>query len=92
MKETEVLDRIAKVKQLRKDLDVQLQVVKKLEPKSRNLALCITHTEDAILRLGLELKELAEQNPTIEALKNPYPNSYNPKSTIIDKTADNLKL
>ena len=34
--------------------------------------------------LGMDLKDLGS--------KNPYPNSYNPANTIVDATADGLKL
>jgi hypothetical protein len=74
----------SETKQLRKDLDVQLQVLKNSIRKSRNRSLAITHLEDTIMRLGMDLKELNEPNP--------YPSSYDPSSPKIEPTADGLKL
>lgn len=71
-------------KQWRKDLDAVLQQIKVSERKSRNRSLSITHLEDSIMRLGMDLKDLNEPSP--------YPNSYNPTNTIIEPTADGLKL
>ena len=42
-------------------------------------------SEMAIMRLGMVLKVLNPEN-------TPYPNSYNPENTIVDPTADGLKL
>lgn len=70
-------------KYLRQQLDVSLQRLKSLKP-SRNRALSITHLEDSIMRLGMDLKDMNQPNP--------YPNSYNPANVIVDKTADNLTL
>lgn len=70
-------------KQLRKDLDVQLQVLKGLTP-SRERALTITKLQEAIMWLGMDLKRLNAPNP--------YPDSYDPSNTRIAPTADGLKL
>lgn len=70
-------------KDLRKNLDVNLQHLKGL-PKSRERSLSITKLQESIMWLGMDLKRLNEPNP--------YPESYNPENTIIDKTADGLKL
>lgn len=70
-------------KQLRKNLDCQLQYLKGL-PGSREVSLSITKLQEAIMWLGMNLKRLNEPNP--------YPNSYNPENTVIEKTADDLKL
>ena len=70
-------------KKLRKDLDPILQRLKNL-PKSRERSLAITKLQEAIMWLGMDLKLLGDANP--------YPNSRNPENTIVDKTADNLKL
>ena len=80
---------IAANKELRRDLDIQLQKLKGLPP-TRHRALAITHLEDSIMRLGMDLKRIAEEHPN--RLPNPYPNSKDPSNTVIDKTADNLKL
>lgn len=70
-------------KELRRDLDVQLQKLKGQKFSiERNLA--VTKLQECILWLGMDLKRLNESNP--------YPNSYNPTNDIIEPTADNLKL
>ena len=53
-------------------------------PKSRERALAITKVQEAIMWLGMDLKE--------RGTPNPYPNSYKPENTIVDPTADSLKL
>lgn len=68
----------------RQELDATLQKVKEAPRKSRNRSLAITHLEDAIMRLGMDLKDLGTANP--------YPNSKDPSNTIIEPTADNLKM
>ena len=70
-------------KQLRKDLDSNLQNLKKC-PGSRERNLAITKLQEAIMWLGMDLKRLNESNP--------YPDSYNPENTDIAPTADDLKL
>ena len=76
-------DEIKQDKELRQDLDFQLQKLKLLPP-SRERSLTITKLQEAIMWLGMDLKRLG--NP------NPYPESYNPNSTKVEPTADNLKL
>lgn len=71
-------------KSFRVELDNVLQRLKQSPRKSRNRSLCITHLEDSIMRLGMDMKELDTPNP--------YPNSYNPENTVVDPTADGLKL
>lgn len=70
-------------KQARKDLDEILQRIKGFMP-GRELAITITKLQEAIMWLGMDLKRLGERNP--------YPESYNPANTKIEKTADGLKL
>lgn len=70
-------------KQLRRDLDDKIQTVKSL-PASRERALAITKIQEAVMWLGMDLKRLNEPNP--------YPNSKDPSNTIIEPTADGLKL
>jgi chromosome segregation ATPase len=76
-------------KEIRRDLDAQLQKVKSL-PKSRERALSITKLQEAVMWLGMDLKRINEENPG--AQENPYPNSKDPSNTKIDPTADGLKL
>lgn len=65
-------------------LDKTLQEVKN-STKSRERSIVITKLQEAIMWLGMDLKEIGTS-------PNPYPNSYDPSNTIIDKTADGLKL
>jgi len=51
---------------------------------SRERSITITKLQEAIMWLGMDLK--AQGTP------NPYPNSYNPESPVIDPTSDGLKL
>lgn len=50
----------------------------------RHHQLSIHHFEDCIMRQGMVLKSIG--TPT------PYPNSYNPDNTIVEPTADGLKM
>lgn len=70
-------------KELRKALDIRLQLLKKLR-SSRERNLSITKLQESIMWLGMDLKRLNEPNP--------YPDSYNPENNKIAPTADNLKM
>jgi len=70
-------------KKLRVDLDVNLQALKSL-PISRERSLAITKLQECIMWIGMDLKRLNEFNTC--------PNSYKPENSIVDKTADGLKL
>lgn len=72
-------------KQWRKDLDETLQEIKIGERKSRERAICIVKIQEAIMWLGMDLKDIGET-------PNPYPHSYDPSSPVIEPTADGLKL
>jgi hypothetical protein len=74
---------IKATKQSRVNLDKELQLLKKLT-SSREVSISITKLQESIMWLGMNLKELNEENP--------YPHSYNPENTNISATADNLKL
>ena len=75
---------IPKVKQLRKDIDDVIQRVKTLDG-CREVSICITKLQEAVMWLGMDLKRIGDINP--------YPNSKDPSTgTKIDTTADNLKL
>lgn len=77
-------NQIVEIKQLRKNIDSIIQRVKSIEP-CREVSICITKLQEAVMWLGMDLKRLNEPNP--------YPHSKDPNSgDIIDKTADNLKL
>ena len=75
---------VVQTKMLRKELDFHLQILKNAERKSRERSIAVTKLQEAIMWLGMDLKDLNEPNP--------YPNSYNSANTIVDKTADGLKL
>ena len=75
---------IPKVKQLRKDIDDVIQRVKKLD-SCREVSICVTKLQEAVMWLGMDLKRINDTNP--------YPNSKDPSTgTKIEPTADNLKL
>lgn len=75
---------VVETKDLRKTLDVVLQHIKSSERTSRERSITITKLQEAIMWLGMDLKDLGTENP--------YPNSYNPENTIVEPTADGLKL
>jgi len=75
---------IVETKELRVALDTVLQRLKNSERKSRERSLVVTKLQEAIMWLGMDLKELGSTNP--------YPNSYKPENTVVDPTADGLKL
>lgn len=104
--EPEVHPRVAQDKQFRRELDDILQRLKlhserkytlvalpgdPLRFHSRHRDLAIEHIEDAIMRLGMDLKEFSEKNPD-KGTAYPYPESYNPASPVISPTADGVKL
>ena len=75
---------IPKVKQLRKDIDDIIQRVKTLD-SCREVSICITKLQEAVMWLGMDLKRIGDINP--------YPNSKDPSTgTKIEPTADNLKF
>lgn len=79
-----VEDSIIESKQFRKDLDEVLQRLKNADRTSRERSISITKIQEAIMWLGMDLKDLGT--------KTPYPNSYNTENTIVEPTADGLKL
>ena len=91
---------VSQTKQFRKDLDGILQELKfDSDPKaphdyaraSRERSIAITKIQEAIMWLGMDLKAINEESPSDETA-NPYPQSYNPESPVIEPTADGLKL
>lgn len=75
---------IPKVKQLRKDINDVIQQVKTLDG-CREVSICITKLQEAIMWLGMDLKRIGAINP--------YPSSKDPSTgTKIEPTADNLKF
>ena len=79
---------IKKVKQLRRDADELVQRLKDL-PGTRETSLAKTKLQEGIMWMGMELKRISDATGIGE---NPYPNSMNPGNTVIDPTADDLKL
>jgi hypothetical protein len=79
----EIQNQIIADKSLRQGLDANLQELKNL-PSSWERSISITKLQEAIMWLGMDLKRLGAENP--------YPQSYNPGSVIIEPTADGLKL
>lgn len=75
---------IPKIKQLRKDIDDVIQRIKKLD-SCREVSICVTKLQEAVMWLGMDLKRINDTNP--------YPSSKDPSTgTKIEPTADNLKL
>lgn len=90
-------------KSLRAELDATLQKLKEVsgfppfgvvdplqQRSSRERALAITKVQEAIMWLGMDLKGLKEAGLSDEP--NPYPSSYDPKSAVVEQTAQGLKL
>jgi hypothetical protein len=95
---------IVTTKSLRVELDAALQKIKSLRSVARSqmldtpdrevfssfheaveqMTISIHDLEGSIMRLGMVLKAVGNANP--------YPNSYNPNNTIVEPTADGLKL
>ena len=75
---------IIAIKQLRKDIDINIQEVKAL-PTCRESSLAITKLQEAVMWLGMDLKRLNETNP--------YPSSKDPSTgDKIEPTADGLRF
>ena len=74
---------IPAIKQLRKYIDNVIQRVKALDP-CREVDICITKLQEAVMWLGMDLKRLNEPDP--------YPTSKDPNDMTIHPTADGLKL
>jgi hypothetical protein len=97
-------EHVAKTKQHRKDLDDVLQRLKCDSDKdytgmrapdhpvraSRERSIAGTKLQEAIMWLGMDLKAIDGEAPG--TAPNPYPQSYDPASPVIEKTADGLKL
>lgn len=83
---------IIATKTLRRDIDRQIQNLKKSESdrRSRERSLAITKLQEAVMWLGMDLKAMNEEQPG--SIENPYPHSKDPSNTVIDPTADGLKL
>ena len=71
---------IVENKELRVEFDSILQKVKTSPRESRERSIVITKLQEAIMWLGMDLKELGNENH--------YPNSYNPNNTIVDNNTN----
>lgn len=90
-------------KELRRDIDAIIQRLRVAEQpgsdesgsiaptrRSRQRSLAITKLQEAVMWLGMDLKAINDETPG--AVENPYPNSRDPSNTVIDPTADGLRL
>ena len=88
---------IAQTKTLRKELDAVLSNLKRATGeypcnageevhvrKSRERSIAVTKIQEAIMWLGMDLKDIGAPNP--------YPHSYDPASPVVEPTADGLRL
>lgn len=57
--------------------------------QSEERFLAITKLKEAVMWLGMDLKAINDESGGAE---NPYPHSKDPTNTVIDKTADGLRL
>lgn len=80
---TETENLIKEIKTARVQGDAFIQIAKAL-PKTRESALAITKAQEAVMWLGMMLKEMGTPAP--------YPESYNPENAVVEPTADGLKL
>ena len=78
---------VSSIKEHRRDIDNQIKRLR-LWPATRERALAITKLQEAVMWLGMDLKRIGEENPGF--LANPYPNSKNPESVIIDRPAPEI--
>lgn len=94
-------------KELRRDIDAIIQRLKsnsgercsdsaglvaplaQYPRQSRERDLAITKLQEAVMWLGMDLKAINDESGGAE---NPYPHSKDPSNTVIDRTADGLKL
>lgn len=75
----------ADTKQWRRELDETLRKLKGSERKSHERSLAITKIQEAVMWLGMDLKDIGKT-------PKPYPHNYGPASPVIEPTADGLKL
>jgi len=86
---TPIENEITEIKALRQYIDIAIQRVKHLV-SCRETSLTTTKLQEAVMWLGMDLKRIGEANQGF--VKNPYPNSKDPSNTVIEPTADALKL
>lgn len=81
---------IIEIKTSRNAGDAVIQMIKSIGPATRERSLAITKFQEGVMWLGMDLKRINDTNPA--DCPNPYPNSKDPSNTIIEPTADGLKL
>ena len=76
-------EEIVQTKQLRIAGDAVIQHIKEMPPSAEK-TLAMRKFQEGVMWLGMDLKRLGTPNP--------YPNSRDTTNTIVDPTADGLKL
>lgn len=76
---------VGRSKSWRVALDSILQEIKCNDRKSRERSLAITKIQEAIMWLGMDLKDI---NDGLSC----YPEGYNPASPVVNPVSDGLKL
>jgi len=76
---------VQRTKRFRKKLDEVLQEVKKAKRQSRERSLAVTKIQEAIMWLGMDLKDLAGGESC-------YKHGYDPGNATVEPTADGLGL
>lgn len=82
-------EHILTVRTCRGEMDRVIQMMRACPAgMSRELALAITNAQQSQMWCGMELKRCKEMGYG----EDPYPNSKDPSNTIIEATADGLKM
>lgn len=76
---------VGESKACRKALDEVIQYLRNSQRLSDERDMSITKIQEAIMWLGMDLKDIG-------ATPNPYPESYNAASPVVEPTADGLKM
>ena len=83
---------IVEIKRLRQAIDYNIQILRNVLGPSRERALSITKLQEAVMWLGMDLKRINDENPSLN-MPTPYPSSKDPSTgSKIEPTADDLKL
>ena len=91
-KEEALEQQIIEIKSLRQGIDYNIQILKTTLGNSRERALSITKLQEAVMWLGMDLKRINDENPSLN-MPTPYPSSKDPSTgSKIEPTADDLKL
>ena len=76
---------IQETKQFRRELDGILQRIKGSDRSGRERSLAVTKVQEAIMWLGMDLKDINEGVTC-------YPAGYDPDSPTVEPTADGLRM